>query len=105
MWLVVGTAAAVVVIRNGDLWWQWPQVARVKCGEGVERCRNVSSGEKGVDSGSATKADSKLSPTSVPARDLAKIAKIVSRSSVYTSFFDKLPALEEYVDRFLKLLG
>ena len=44
----------MVVIRNDDLWWQWPQVARVKCGEGVERCRKVSSGEKGVDSGSAT---------------------------------------------------
>ena len=50
-----------------------------------------------------SKVDSKLSPASVSARDLAKIANIVSRSSVYTSFFDKLPALEEYVDRFLKL--
>ena len=52
-----------------------------------------------------SKVDSKLSPISVSTRDLDKIAKIVTRSSVYTSFFDKLPALEEYVDRFLKLLG
>ena len=50
-----------------------------------------------------TQVDSKLSPASVTARDLATIANTVLRTATYTRFLDELPALEEYLDCFLKL--